>query len=149
MATLDTQKPFEISETGMKNLIRNALILAGQEMGEEGDHWPVIKNTVTDVMRDWEELEIERTIQAELKNQMMLYLDNMQEVLKTCKPDVQHAAQPYLKELREIYDAAFTDPAEEFIDLTDESYEPPIHIKRAQAIIDTLFDDSAMEESYA
>ncbi len=147
MATHLQNPTFELREADMKSLIRNALMVAGQEMGKDGDHWPVIKNTITDVMRDWEELEIERTIHAELQHQMSRYLDDMLEVLKTCKPSVQKAAAPYIKELREIYDAAFSTPDEEFYDLSDE--DKPIHIKRAEAIIDTLFDDSVMEENYA
>lgn len=147
MATIIKHPTFELRETDMKNLIRNALMVAGHEMGDEGDHWPVVKNTITDVMRDWEELEIERAIHAELKHQMTRYLDDMMEVLKTCKPSVQKEAAPYIRELRDIYDAAFSNPEEEILDLAEE--EKPMHIKRAEAMIDMLFDDSVMEESYA
>ncbi|MDD3181835.1 MAG: hypothetical protein PHD48_03405 [Alphaproteobacteria bacterium] len=147
MATILKHPTVELHETDMKNLIRNALMVAGHEMGETGDHWPVVKNTITDVMRDWEELEIERTINAELKHQMTRYLDDMQEVLKTCTPSVQKAAIPYIRELRDIYEAAFSPPDEEILDLQED--EKPMHIKRAEAIIDMLFDDSVMEESYA
>lgn len=147
MATILTHPTFELREEQMKTLIRNALMVAGQEMGEEGDHWPVVKNTITDVMRDWEELEIERAVHTELKKQMTHYLDDMMAILKTCKPAVQQEAEPYIRELRDIYDAAFNEPEEEVIDLAEE--DKPIHIKRAEAMIDMLFDDSAMEEDYA
>ena len=148
MSTSIHHKEAVFSETDMKNLIRNSLMIAGQELGDAGDHWPVVKNTITDIMHDWEELEIQRAVHAELKRQMKRYLDDMEEVLKTCKPSIRAEAAPHIADLREVYDAAFSTPEEELIDLNDND-ELPIHIKRAEAIIDTLFDDSPMEGFYA
>ena len=56
-----------MTEEKMVTLVRNALLAAGHEMGKNGDHWPVIKSTIEKVMKDWENLKIERDITAELK----------------------------------------------------------------------------------
>jgi len=132
----------EMSENDMKTLVRNALMVAGQEMGETGDHWPVIKNTITDIMHDWEMLEAERAFQDEMKAHLYGQLKAMEEVLATCSAETQAEVAPRLAELREIYDAHFERPAHETIDLTgDEDADKPVHIKRAEAILRTLEED--------
>lgn len=151
MATTQTKLPeLEIREADIKKLVRNSLMIAGKEMGETGDHWPVIKNTITDVMRDWEELEIERAVHAEIKTHLAAYLAEMEELVKSCNPAVQKDMAPRLAELRAVFEAAFETPELELIDITDEEdADKPIHIRRAEAIIDTLFDDTAMEVDHA
>lgn len=151
MATHIKPTSYQLSEADMKTLIRNALLVAGHEMGEEGDHWPVVKNTITDIMRDWEALDIERAVQAEIKTHLYAHLDGMEELLKTCPPEMQAQVAPHLAELREVYDAAFQAPEEIVIDLEEEVHDEnlPLYCKRAEAILDVLFDDNAMEESYA
>jgi len=132
----------EMTENDMKKLVRNALMVAGQEMGESGDHWPVIKNTITDIMHDWEMLDAERAFQDEMKEHLYGQLHAMEEVLSTCETETQKEVAPRLRELREIYDAHFTKPTHETIDLTgDEEAEKPLHIKRAEAILSTLEED--------
>lgn len=132
----------EMSEKDMKTLVRNALMVAGQEMGETGDHWPVIKNTITDIMRDWEELQAERDYQEEMKEHLYGQLKAMEDVLATCSTETQTEVAPRLRELREIYDAHFVKPEHEMIDLTDvDDTEKPLHIKRAEAILKTLEED--------
>lgn len=135
----------EMTEDDMKTLVRNALMVAGQEMGETGDHWPVIKNTIKDVMRDWEELEVERAVHAEMKRHLYEQLHAMEEVLKTCTPDVKADVAPRLMELREVYDAFFSDVHQETIYLADDEDEEdkPLHIRRAEAIIETLEEENA------
>jgi len=133
----------EMTENEMKTLVRNALMVAGQEMGETGDHWPVIKNTITDIMRDWEELHNERAFQAEIKTHLYQQLKAMEEVLDTCEANVKEVVAPRLHELREIYDAHFTAPAHETIDFTDNEIAKPIHLQRAEAILQTLEEDDA------
>ena len=38
--------PHTMTDDQAVNLVRNSLLVAGQEMGHDGDHWPVIKSTV-------------------------------------------------------------------------------------------------------
>ena len=33
----------------------------------DGDQWPVVKDTVYRVMKDWEDLKVERAVHAEMK----------------------------------------------------------------------------------
>lgn len=144
MTTHNETTTIEMSEAEMKTLVRNALMVAGQEMGETGDHWPVIKNTITDIMRDWEALEEERAFQAEVKKHLYDQLKAMEDLLATCDDETKAEVAPRLAELREIYDAHFVSPAFETIDMTEEDdSEKPIHIQRAEAILKTLEEDDA------
>lgn len=142
MAMHSETTTIEMSEKDMKTLVRNALMVAGQEMGESGDHWPVIKNTITDIMSDWESLEAERAFQEEMKEHLYGQLQAMEEVLATCTKETQAEVAPRLQELREIYDAHFVKPDHELIDLTEaDDAVKPLHIKRAEAILKTLEED--------
>ncbi len=58
------------TETQMVGLVRNALLVAGQEMGADGDHWPVINSTIHSIAKDWENLQIERNVHTELKTHL-------------------------------------------------------------------------------
>jgi len=145
MTSINSKEKIHMTESDMKNLVRNALMVAGHEMGEAGDHWPVIKNTIKDVMRDWEQLEIERTVHAEMKRHLYEQLVVMQEILESCKLEVKADVAPRLAELRDVYDAFFEDVKEDVLylaDVEEELYlaeeETPLHIQRAEAIIDTL-----------
>jgi hypothetical protein len=136
---------YVMSEADIKKLVRNALMVAGQEMGAEGDHWPVIKNTITAIMRDWEELDAERRYQAEMKKHLYGQLHEMEEIMRTCTPEVQAIVAPRLAELREVYDAFYEDTGEVLIDLTQEDEEEedkPLHVRRAEAIIQTMEEDN-------
>jgi len=146
--TNQEETTFELTETQMQNLVRNALMVAGQEMGEKGDHWPVIKQTITDVMMDWENLRIEREVHAEMKRHLYQQLAAMEQILLTCSADEQKTVAPRLAELREIYDAFFTDVEKEELYLADIDEEDlygeegkPLHLRRAEAIIQTLEED--------
>lgn len=147
--TNKTTTTFSMSETDMRKLVRNALMVAGQEMGETGDHWPVIKQTIKDVMRDWEDLETERAVHAELKKHLYTQLEEMGEILRTSSPSVREEVTPRLTELREVYDALFTEPKEDilYLDTLDDLYldeaDKPLHLRRAEAIIQTLEEDNA------
>jgi acid stress-induced BolA-like protein IbaG/YrbA len=146
MTTINETTKIRLSEEDVKNLIRNTLLIAGEEMGEDGDHWPVIEETIKDIMHDWEELEIERAVHAEMKKHLYEQLAIMQETLKTCSTEVKGDLAPRLAELKEVYDAFFTEVHEDVIYLADEEdelyladeEEKPLHIRRAEAIIDTL-----------
>ena len=135
---------YVMSEADIKKLVRNALMVAGQELGENGDHWPVIKNTITELMRDWEALDAEREAQAELKKHLYTQLAEIEDIVRNCSPEAQADTAPRLAELRELYDAMFDKTDEVLMDLTDDMNEDekPIHIRRAEAIIKT------MEESH-
>lgn len=153
MASAIKPTSYQTTEADMKTLIRNALMVAGNEMGDAGDHWPVVKNTITDIMRDWEELEIERTVHAEIRTHLYAHLSAMEELLKTCTSDVQEYIAPRLAQLRDVYDAAFDEPEETVMDLPQASpstskTDEPIHYRRAEAILDTLFDDNTSEECH-
>ncbi|MGE0109960.1 MAG: hypothetical protein AB7S81_09440 [Bdellovibrionales bacterium] len=149
MMTNDTYQSMSLSETEMKNLIRNTLMVAGQEMGATGEHWPVIQSTITDIMRDWEQLEIERAVHAEMKSHLYVQLQKMKEILKTCTPEVRADVAPQIIELEEVYNAFFEDVKEDIIYLADEEDDLylaadeniPLHIRRAEAIIDTLDEE--------
>lgn len=149
-----THETFTMTEAQMKKLARNALLVAGKEMGDEGDHWPVIKNTITEIMMDWEKLEAERNIQAEMKIHLYAQLEDMEAKLKDCPAHEQEAAAPLIAELREVYDAFFTKAEIEELYMSDdddadlifEDIEKPAHIKRAEAILDTLMEDDNDDE---
>lgn len=126
-----------LSEDAMKKLVRNALMVAGQEMGKTGDHWPVVKRTIEDIMRDWEQLEIERAVHAEMKKHLYEQLRAMEDIVDTCRPEIREQATSRLGELREIYDAFFEDVRDTFPEEVDEE-NLPLHVRRAHAIIDTL-----------
>ncbi|HAX91453.1 MAG TPA: hypothetical protein DCY07_04500 [Rhodospirillaceae bacterium] len=145
MAKHDTTQTMQMTEGGIKTLIRNALMVAGKEMGDTGDHWPVIKNTITDLMKDWEELEVERRVPEELRKHATAQLIEMEAIMKKCSPDEQEEIKPIIEELREVHDAYFTDVGEDVYDTTAEQIlteeNKPLHVKRAEAILRTLEED--------
>ncbi len=130
-----------LSDEQMVRLTCNALYVAGLEMGAEGDHWPVIKDTIRHVMDDWEKLKIERAVFEELKTHLYANLEKMEAILPTCTPEEQIEAGPKIKRLREIYDAYFTNVDKNMLYL-DEA-DVPAYVKRAEAIIDTLEKEDA------
>lgn len=148
MTTKDTEETFELTEADMQRLVRNALLVAGQELGESGDHWPVIKQTIADLMQDWEQLRIEREVHAEMKRHLYEQLAAMEQVMLTCTKEEQKDIAPRLSNLRQVYDAFFTDVEKEelyladdtelYLDDGEEEEDRPLHIRRAEAIVDTL-----------
>lgn len=130
-----------LTEARMVDLARNALLVAGTEMGTTGDHWPVINATIHSIMKDWEDLQTERAVHAEMKKHLYAQLDAMDRLLPTCAPEVQAEVAPQLRELRAIYDAFFAEADE--TKLTFDPADVPMHVKRAQAIIRTLEEEDA------
>jgi len=128
-----TAKP--LSEEKMVHLVRNALLVAGQEMGN-GDQWPVVKDTIYKIMKDWEDLKIERNVHAEMKKHIYAELDEMDRILFTCTEEQRADAAPKLKQLREIYDAYFepVDPRH----ISIEEAKVPVHVKRAENLLMSL-----------
>ena len=125
----------EKQEEQMVHLVRNTLLVAGQEMGS-GDHWPVVKSTIYSIMQDWEDLKTERNVHIELRRHLGEQLRIMEDELPKCGPDAQAVLGPKIKEFREIYDAHFTDLDKNAIVYDTE--QVPEHIKRMNAIISTL-----------
>jgi len=125
-----------MTEAQMVGLVRNALLVAGYEMGQTGDHWPVIADTIHSIAKDWEEWKLEKEVDAEMKIHLYEQLGNMEKELPNCDATAQAELAPKLKELREVYDSYFSD-----IDETAEyinEFDIPAYAKRAEAIIATL-----------
>lgn len=120
-------------------LVRNALLVAGHEMGETGDHWPVIKDTLDKIAKGWEQVCIEDNVDAQLKIHLYEQLEIMERGLDACSPEVRADVEPTLKELREIYDAYFCSVEDNIVPVREE--EIPEYLKRADYIISTLEDD--------
>ncbi|MDX2028518.1 MAG: hypothetical protein SFW62_07775 [Alphaproteobacteria bacterium] len=128
-----------MTEAQMVHLVRNALLVAGHEMGEEGDHWPVIKSTIESIMQDFGDLQTELNVHAEMKIHLYAQLEKMEKELVNCSAEVRADAEPKLRELRAVYDAYFAEVRDMDLYLGDDK---PLHVKRAEAIIKTLESDN-------
>lgn len=127
----------EMTEEQMVGLVRNALLVAGYEMGKTGDHWPVINDTILKIAKDWEESKIQENVDAEMKIHLYEQLGIMENGMVECSPAVRAELTPVLKELREIYDSYFTSLDDSAVAPIREE-EIPVYVKRAEAIIATL-----------
>ena len=126
-----------MSEDQMVHMVRNAVLVAGQEMGD-GDQWPVIKDTVYKIMKDYEDLKIERNVDAELKTHCREAIDNIEKNLELCPPNLRLQAEKMLGDMRELYAARF-DP----VGVTDLDFEAlPLHAKRMLSIVKTLENEN-------
>jgi hypothetical protein len=132
--------PKQMPEEQAVSLVRNALLVAGMEMGADGDHWPVIKSTIHSVVKDWEDLKIERDVSAELKEHIGAVLNDMEASLVDCPAHALHEAQSILKELRDLYDARFSLTDTSLIVVCDA--EIPIHVQRTRNILKSLEDEN-------
>ncbi len=130
----------QMTEEQLVMILRNALVVAGQEMGDDGDHWPVIKDSVHKIMKTWENVKTERNIDAEMKTHLYLQLEIMESGLPDCTVAVRASLEPKLKELRDVYDAYFDSTDTKAI-YTDD-VENPAYLERAKAIIATLGEDN-------
>ncbi|MDR3450567.1 MAG: hypothetical protein P4M15_12640 [Alphaproteobacteria bacterium] len=124
-----------MNEEQMVHLVRNALLVAGQEMGN-GDQWPVVKDTIYKIMKDWEDLKVERAVDVELKAHLYAQLDGMEASLPECSPEAAAQLIPKIKHLREVCDAYFSELNRNAV-YADEDDQPE-HVKRMRAIIQTL-----------
>jgi len=127
-----------MNEEQMVFLVRNALLVAGQEMGR-GDEWPVVKDTIYKIMRDWEDLKIERNVDDELRVHLYAQIKEMEAGLAECTPEARAALEPKVAEWREVCDAYFSDLDRNAVEINEE--DEPQHIKRMKAIIGTMEDD--------
>lgn len=135
--TAATTQP--ISEAQLLHLARNALLVAGQEMGE-GDHWPVINATIHQLMQDYEALQTERNLHAELKTHLYAKLAEMGRSAQHMPAGQRKAVAAKLAELQEVCSAFFTEADYRHMALSDE--ELPSHVKRLKYLIETLLVDS-------
>lgn len=129
-----------MTEAQAVNLVRNALLAAGHEMGKDGDHWPVIKSTIYSIVRDWEELQIERNVDAEMKIHLYEQLEDMERNIDSCPAETRADIAQKLKELREVYDAYFSNVDLKLAHI--DAKDLPAHVRRAKVIMDTLEDDN-------
>ena len=128
-----------MTEDQMVHIVRNALIVAGQEMGQDGDHWPVINATIHDIMEDIEETKAKRAALIQVKK---YYEDMIRELvsIRNKKNENDKAEmEAVISEIRALYRACFdeVDLANVYLSETD----LPQHFKRADIIISTLGDD--------
>ena len=133
---MTTTQATGMTEDQMVHVVRNALLVAGQEMGADGDHMPLVKATIHDIMQDWQQVQVNRAVDAELKTHLYAQLDIMEKEVPHCAPEAQADITAKLKEIRGIYDAYFA-PVSTPVTFTNEAEIPP-HIRRAEAILATL-----------
>ena len=136
----DTMIDKALSEEQMVHLVRNALLVAGQEMGD-GDQWPVVKDTVYKIMKDWEDLKVERNVDEVLKVHLYEQLKEMEAGLAECTSEMRALLAPRVRELREVCDAYFSDVDPRAVVYDEEN--APEHIKRMKVIVNTLEEDHA------
>ena len=130
----------QMTEEQMMMFLRNALVVAGQEMGDNGDHWPVIKSTVHSVMKTWEDVKTDRNVDSEMKTHLYEQLEIMEKGLVDCTAEARIAIEPKLKQLREIYNAYFETTDDNAVMVNRD--ELPDYIKRAEAIVETLENEN-------
>ncbi len=130
----------------MVHLARNAMLVAGMEMGKEGDHWPVIKANIHALMRDYENLKIETAVQEELQEHIGKIIAELEHDLTDCPPATKAKAEPHIRKMRELYNAMFapTDQAIEAVaeqDAAEDNETGYVPWKSSAAIINTLLED--------
>ncbi|MDE2029104.1 MAG: hypothetical protein KGI97_00910 [Alphaproteobacteria bacterium] len=129
----------EKQEEQMVHLVRNALLVAGQEMGD-GDQWPVIKSTIYDLMRGWEDTKANRNVCREVKKHCASVIAELESMHDECEPELRKEMDKTIAELRELYDAAFSEVDIQNMSVNEDSL--PIYMKRAKHIIQTMEDDN-------
>ena len=125
------------------NLVRNALLVAGHEMGKDGDHWPVIKATAFSIMKDYEDwsrsnkmcLRKSNSIISDLIVEMQGICNECARIKKTAKynPPLRIASK---------FTALVSRRSTKIVFMLI-SKTLPAHMKRAETIIETLEDDNA------
>lgn len=112
----------------MVHLARNAMLVAGMEMGKDGDHWPVIKANIHAMMRDYEQLKIERAVQEQLREHVGKIIGDYEKLLVTCDDKTKERMTPHVRKMRELHEAMFSPLATSIHQATphanDEDAEP-------------------------
>lgn len=126
----------------MVHLARNAMLVAGMEMGKEGDHWPVIKANIHTLMRDYENLKIELAVQEQLKEHVGKIIGEYEKFLLTCDDATRQKVEPHVRKMRDVHDAMFAPTAQNAVPSTEEDdgdgYQP---WKSSAAIIKSLMEE--------
>ncbi|MGE3624190.1 MAG: hypothetical protein AB7H77_10030 [Bdellovibrionales bacterium] len=130
----------EMTEEQKVFILRNALLVAGEEMGRDGDHWPVIKSTVHSIMKDYEDWKTEQNVFAEIKSHYQGMIADLQKLADECSKDSKPKVLSTIATLLELYSACFTPIDNSEIHITKEDMAP--HILRADAIIKTMESDN-------
>jgi hypothetical protein len=112
----------KVLDTNILHIARNALLVAGQEMGAEGDHWPVIKATVHGIAREYDQLQAERRVSAELKKHIAGALEEYERIVAASPEDLARDLRPIVRDMWDVFHARF-DPVDE--DLEQLSFELP------------------------
>jgi hypothetical protein len=129
-----------MTEEQLVGLVRNALLVAGYEMGQKGDHWPVINDTIHSIAKEWEDTRLQRNVDAEMKGHLYDQLAVMEEELPKCTEEDRAVLTPKVKELRDIFDSYFSMLDDKVVaPIRDE--DVPLFVKRAKVIIATLGDE--------
>lgn len=136
-------------DAAVLNLARNALLVAGHEMGDGGDHWPVIKAAVHGLARAYDAMKIEEEVTAQLRVHMRAALDEYEGLLASYSSDLDPSQraelEKFVADMRDIYSARFDAPAndnpmEELMRLATGT-DGMLPFERAAAIIRTLDEE--------
>lgn len=104
-----------VRDAALLNMARNALLVAGHEMGADGDHWPVIKAAVHGLARAYEAMKIEEEVAEQLRTHMGRALDEYEALLDSYGDDLtdaqRHELEHFISDMRDIYTARFETPA--------------------------------------
>ncbi len=141
MTTTTTEKRMAaktMTEDQMVGLVRNALLVAGQEMGANGDHWPVINSTIHSIMRDAEAVKVERDVFAEVRKNYQVMLKEMEDLYAESSADAKPHVRAAIKAFQDIYDASFSPVDKSKVDMKLQDF--PLHVQRAETIVKTLED---------
>lgn len=125
-------------ESQLVERLRNALLVAGRELGTEGDHWPAIQSTISKLARDYEDVKIERNVDDELQLHLAEQINLLEKTIVSLPEEAREAIGKDIKELREIYDAYFSPVPQNVIEEVAANEEAPLHVRRAAAILSTL-----------
>lgn len=140
-----------MKDASLLNMARNALLVAGHEMGQDGDHWPVIKAAVHGLARAYEAMKIEEEVTNQLKLHMKAALDEYQALVESHGDELDHQQkielQRFINDMREIYNARFDpvvsnddNPMAELMRLATGT-DGMLPFERAAAIIRTLDEE--------
>ena len=137
------------TDAALLNMARNALLVAGHEMGSEGDHWPVIKAAVHGLARAYETMKLEEEVASQLRQHMQHALDEYEQIVADhgddLTPEQKRELEKFIGDMRDIYSARFEVPANDdgLADLIRMAHGTPgmIPFQRAAAIIRTLNEE--------
>ncbi len=104
---------------------KNALLIAGHEMGRDGDHWPAIKAAIYGITREFEALTVEEDVSAELETHLQELINRYATVMENAPVALQKELRPIIDEMQEVYNARFEPVAPRLL----LAAEPAIHSK--------------------